>query len=110
MRSRLSRVGQLALNHGTKDTKHCVMGPGKWTVRGSIECEQFDHLMDRLDGRITLRARFAANPIRRRRRRIETDCRQTRQVFAQTNHFTHALPGSVQNENDELTIMSKQSL
>ena len=57
--------------------------------------------MGRFDSRIAVRFGLAADSIIGRRRRLEANHRKTRQVLAQAEHFSHALPGPVQDEYDQ---------
>jgi len=78
------------------------MGPVRYRTLIATGCEQVDNVVDGFDRRITVELRLAADPISRRRRRFETDCRKTRQVMIQAEHFSHTLPRAVQDEYDQL--------
>ncbi len=78
------------------------MGPVRYRTLIATGCEQVDNVVDGFDRRITVELRLAADPISRRRRRFETDCRKARQVMIQAEHFSHTLPRAVQDEYDQL--------
>ena len=91
-----ARVGELALDHRTEHRKKIVMRGLSRPARR----EQVQNMVDSFNGRIAVSFRLAADSIIGRRWRFETDPPQTRQILAQTEHFSHALPRPVQDKYD----------